>query len=142
MWSVTWETEMMKLERLAVAVRAEVASVRAEQAQRRHARLKERAAPVYRAMGALRRRYGDGHNVAEHIDEFRALVSQYGSVGDLLELVRLLAGMSGAVAAHDAEAAAAWDALVEAMDPRLTVLEWVGCSDEEYERAVLAALDV
>jgi hypothetical protein len=133
---------MEKHERLAVAVRAEVAHVRAEQARRRHAQLKERAAPVYRAMAEMRRRYGDDHDVAEHIETFTALIAQYGGVGDPGVVVGLLPQISGVVAACDAEVAAARDALAEAMGPGQTVREWVGCSHEEYDRAVRAAFDV
>jgi hypothetical protein len=134
--------KMDKTERMALAVNAEVAAVRAQQAHERHAGVIERAAPLYRAMEDLRQRYGENMDPGGHVDEFRALVAQHGGADIKLdEVMGLMTGMQQALADHENAAAEAFKALSDAMGEGNTVLEWVGCTDEEFTAAVEAAVN-
>lgn len=130
-------------ERLALAVRAEVAEIRAEEAHERHAALQERAAPLYRAIEELERRYGEDVDPAGHFDELKALIAHHGGADiDLPQGMPLMIGMHQALADHETAAADAIQELHAAMGQGQTVCQWVGCSADEYHEAVEAALKV
>ena len=98
---------MDKAERLALAVRAEVAGIRAEQARERHFELEQRAAPLHRALEDLEERYGEEVDPGEHIEEFKMLVVQHGGTGiSLPDVMDLLVGMHQADEYHAAVEAA------------------------------------
>jgi len=124
---------MDKAERLALAVKAQVASIRADQARERSALLERRYAPVTKAFEAYEQLYGGGTDPADHFDVLLSLIVQYG--GGELGREELLEGMS----MHEEQGAASRGAadamreLAEAMGGhRGTVLEWVGCTREEF----------
>ena len=99
---------MNQQERLALAVRAEIASSRANQAN-------ERATAI-----------GQQDRAAWGPEDYARAVLAYREASDLA-----------------AQAAAMHDALMEAWEhdgAAGTVIEWVGCSTQAYERAVAEAL--
>src|SRR6266511_3409824 len=132
---------MEKSERLALAVRAQVASIRANQARERSALLERRFEPVDKAIEAYEKLYGEDADPTEHMDVLLSLIVQHGG-GDLGE-EDLLEGMTMNQERADAAGAAA-EAMLElneAMGDRQgTVLEWVGCTSEEFTTALEAAL--
>ena len=132
---------MDKAERLTLAVRAEVAGIRVGQTRERHAALQRRAAPVYRALQELERRYGENVDPSDHIHEFTALVAQHGGSDIRLRgVMPLMVEMHQAKAGYETAAADAIQELHEAMGQSTTVLQWIGCSVDEYHAAVEATL--
>ena len=133
---------MDKAERLALVVKAQVAVIRAEQARERHAPLERRANSLFAAAETLKRRYGEDMNPADHADEFKTLVADHdGASIPLKDVLRMLAEMSQVRAERALAVGEAFQELSEAMGEGTSALEWVGCSEEELERAVQAALD-
>jgi hypothetical protein len=129
--------------RLALAVKAQVASIRADQAQERSALLERKYAPIDNAIDAYTKLYGEEADLADHFDVLMRLTDDNG--GAVLRPEDLLTGVEmheeRALASH--AAAEGMRELHEAMmgDHTGTVLEWVSCSGEEYEAAVEAALN-
>src|SRR5918996_4205703 len=86
---------MDKAERLALAVRAEVAAIRAQQARERHVPLERRAQSVFAAVETLKQRHGEDMDPADHVEEFGALVAEGDWAGiPLADVLRMLAEMS------------------------------------------------
>jgi hypothetical protein len=133
---------MDKAERLELAVRAQLAAIRADQARERTAVLERHYAPVARAIEAYVAVYGREADPADDFDVFLGLVIEKGGVD--LGREDLLTGMEMYVeraAASDA-AADAMRELQEAMgDHQGTVRAWVGCTEAEFVAAVGARLD-
>ena len=126
-------------ERLDLAVRAQLAAIRADQARDRTALLERHYAPVSRAIEAYVELYGREADPADDFDVFLGLVIEKGGVD--LGREDLLTGMEMYVeraAASDA-AADAMHALQEALgDHQGTVREWVGCTEAEFVAALEA----
>jgi hypothetical protein len=128
---------MDKSERLDLAVRARLASLRADQVRERTRLLDRQYASVSRAIEAYVEQYGTAADPSDDFDAFLGLIIQHGGV----ELGRedVLTGMELYVerAAAASEAEAATHALDEAMgDHRGTVLKWVGCTRKQFDAAL------
>ena len=133
---------MDKSERLELAVRARLASIRADRARERTAVLERQYAPVSRAIEAYVEQYGKAADPSDDFDAFLGLIIQHGGVN--LGREDVLTGMELYVerAAAASEAAAATRALNEAMgDHQGTVLKWVGCTQEEFNAALESGLN-
>ena len=128
-------------ERLTLAVRAQVAMIRAERARGRSALFERRARAVSDAMARFRRAYrrepgptpSDVGTVARWAAELGGAELTPGFLG------AAAAALDEAVRLEEA-AIAALDALRAAMGEDGTVLEWIGCDAAAFERAVEAAL--
>jgi hypothetical protein len=133
---------MDNAERLNLAVRAQLAAIRADQARDRTALLERHYAPIAKAIEAYVEMYGREADPADDFDVFLGLVIEKGGV--YLGREDLLTGMEmymERTAASDA-AADAMHELQEAMgDHRGTVREWVGCTEAAFVAAVGAGLD-
>src|SRR5215212_6508758 len=72
---------MDKSERLDLAVRAHLASVRADQAEERSALLDRKFAPVIKAIDQYMNLYGEDVGPADHFDVLMGLIAQNGGGG-------------------------------------------------------------
>jgi hypothetical protein len=124
---------MDKAERLDLAVRARLASIRADQVRERTELLERQYAPVSRAIEAYVEQYGRDADLFDDFDVFVGLVIQHG--GGNLGREDVLTGMEMYVerAAAASEAADAVHRLHEAMgDHQGSVLKWVGCTRKQF----------
>src|SRR5687768_3955255 len=116
--------------RLPPAVKAQVAGIRADQAQERSALLERKSSRSDYAIAAYPQLYGEDADLADHFDVLMRLIDDNG--GAVLRPEDLLTGVEmreeRALASH--AAAEGMRELHEAMmgDHTGTVLEWVGCS--------------
>jgi len=135
---------MNQEERLALAVQAQVAEIRADQSKERSALIQRRIAPLHEAfarVGAILKRPLDFSNRRDRalIDEaLESLGAQHPSDRDLD------ASVVASKEADELEAAMliAARALTSAWTPADggTLAEWIGCSPEDFRTAVDAAL--
>ena len=128
--------------RLALAVRAQVASIRADQAAERAALLRKQMAPFDEAAGRFERLYGHEPDLQDAADAARMLPLLTGTA-DVSQETVLAAVEAGGVASERAGvAAAAMQALRAARTAEQgdTVLEWIGVDGATYERALQEAL--
>jgi len=133
---------MDKSERLDLAVRARLASIRADQVRERTRVLERQYASVARAIEAYVEQYGTAADPFDDFDAFLGLIIQHGGVN--LGREDVLKGMALYVerAAAASEAEAATRALHEAMGGRQgTVLKWVGCTRKQFDSALESRLD-
>jgi hypothetical protein len=132
---------MDKAERLDLAVRARLASIRADQVRERTELLERQYAPVSRAIEAYVKQYGRDADPFDDFDVFVGLVIQHG--GGNLGREDMLTGTEMYVEREAAasEAARATHELHEAMgDHQGSILKWVGCTRKELVSAVEAKL--
>jgi hypothetical protein len=132
---------MEQEERLALAVRAAAAMVRARQAKARAVLLERGSRPIILAMERFRSRYGQAPDLHTDGAAIFDLVAE--DVSDLdRETISAAAVGAGSAAQFQLEAAAALKALNAAWTDvhGSTVLEWIGVDAETFERAVAASL--
>ena len=134
-------------QRLALAVEAEVARIRADQAYERGARLLGRVRPAEEALERFEKMYrrvcdlslpGDGALL-------RPILAATGGADIGPDDFEAAGSVSAELARVDLEAAEAFDAIAQAMRDDgaaedATTLEWVGVDAETYERALDRAL--
>jgi hypothetical protein len=133
---------MDKAERLDLAVRTRLASIRADQVRERTEMLERHYAPVSRAIKAYVELYGRDADPFDDFDVFLGLIIQHGGVD--LGREDVLTGMEMYVerAAADSEAARATHELHEAMgDHQGSVLRWVGCTRTQFVSALESRLN-
>lgn len=133
--------QLTREERLALAVRAEVATIRAVQARDRAALIQRRVQPLREGMDRFKRRYGRAPDpdVPGDVAVMVAL-SEEGSGDVTREQLEAAARSSREIAEAEQKAADALEAVRIALAPGMTTLEWVGVDAETYERAVEQAL--
>lgn len=131
---------MEKAERLDLAVRARLASIRADEVRARTALLERQYAPVARAIEAYVGLYGRDADPSDDFDGFVGLVVQHGGVylgrEDVLTAMEMYVERTAATRA----AADTTRELREAMgDHQGTVLRWVGCTRKQFESALASS---
>ena len=130
-------------ERLALAVRAEVAGIRADETRERSELLRRQVAPIDRVVNEYQRLYGSDADPAAHPDVWQTLMAHHGGGRVPPEAVDAAVSMVEECALADAAVAAAMRTVTAAMgrdDSHSTLLAWVGCSVQEYKAAIQAAL--
>jgi phosphate uptake regulator len=133
---------MDRAARLDLAVRARLASIRANQVRERTALLDRQYVSVARAIEEYVEQHGRGADPFDDFDTFIGLIVRHG--GTDLGWVDVLTATEQYVqrAAATTEAADAARALEEAVgDHRGTVLAWVGCTRRQFDSALESRLN-
>jgi hypothetical protein len=134
---------MDKAERLDLAIRVRLASIRSDQVRERTGLLEREYAPVSRAIEAYVKQYGEQSDPFDDFDVFLGLLIEH--QGANLGREDVLTGMEMYVerAAAASEAAAAVHTLHEAMgDHQGSVLKWVGCTRKQFVSALESRLNL
>ena len=133
---------MDKAERLDLAVRVQLAAIRADEVRTRTALLERQYAPVAKAIEGYVGLYGRDADPADDFDVFVGLVVQNGGANHGREDVLAAMEMYAERAAASHAAADVMQELHTAMgDHRGTVAKWVGCTRKQLTSAVTARLD-
>jgi len=133
---------MDKAERLDLAVRVQLAAIRADEVRTRTALLERQYAPIARAIEAYLGLYGRDADPADDFEVFVGLVVQNGGANLGREDVLAAMEMYAERAAASRAAADVMQELHTAMgDHRGTVAKWVGCTRQQFTSAVAARLD-
>jgi hypothetical protein len=133
---------MDRAERLDLAVRARLASIKADRVRERTALLDRQYAPVARAIEDYVERHGRDADPFDDFDTFIGLIVGHGGVDLGREDVLTATEMYVRRAAAESEATEATRALEEAMgDHRGTVLKWAGCTRKQFHSALQSRLN-
>ena len=135
--------ELTQEQRLALAVKAQVAAIRADQARERGALIRRRVEPVHEAHARFVKLYGREPDLDAPGDKatMGALFEATGAGGVTGAQLEAAARSSGEVGQADLEAAGAMKALAEALSEGATVLEWLGVDEDTFSRTVEQALE-
>jgi hypothetical protein len=134
--------ELNAEERLALAVQAHVAAIRAERAKERAALIEERTEPLRQAAERFAGRHGRLPDLDDAGDReaFMRLVSSAGGGDVSREDLMAAAGVGHEAAELRAEAADALKAVADAMPEGQNMRDWVGVDDATLDRAIQEAL--
>jgi hypothetical protein len=137
---------MDRSERLAIAVEAQAACIRADEARKRHAVALRHGAMLEDALFGFEARHGHPRDPKSRADHELYLQDLETTGAARLTRDEVKAARDAAVECHELDGAAvrAMDALSAAWGPEgggsQVLRDWVGCTPDEYRAAVAAAL--
>ena len=138
-------SQLPPAERLALAVRAEVTRVRAEEASDRAALLDRQLAPLLQASQLFSKRYRRDPDLAseQDLEQLFGLVTETVGAELTREHLDAAAEATREAAARQGLAVLALTELAKVLPTKGTsILEWCGVSEEQFLSEVLTALDI
>lgn len=133
---------MDKSERLDLAVRARLASIRADRVHERTGLLERRYAPIAGAIEAYVEQYGKAADPSDDFDAFLESIIRHRGANLSREDVLTGMEMYAERAAAASGAAAAVRELQEAMgNDKRSVLKWAGCTRKQFVSALESRLN-
>ncbi len=127
--------------RLALAVRAQVAMIRADQAKERAALLERQTRPLTQALEQFMKLHQREPDPEKDAEAIRALVIEFGGGNLNTDVLGAAAEAASETARCEHEAAEAMGVVAAELHPGETVSDWAGVDKETFRKAVEAALN-